>query len=172
MLTDDPSFSSRVFQLWKDFHMSAVSAMLDAGIKLIFVRESPRGFPSGEEMASAIDPYVREHLLDITGAVKARGGRIFLDCDADEMLETDYPLKWGFDGIGPMLFRDEEDLLLARKSLSQELILVGSTAFPKRHPVRHDRGPLPDAAEFIDGELDEPSSGDFANSEKDIDLAC
>jgi hypothetical protein len=171
MLTHDPSFASGVFLLWKRFHMSAVTAMLDAGIKLIFFRESPRGFPPSEEVASAVDPYVREHFLDITAAVQARGGRIFLDCDANEMLETDYPLKWGFDGIGPMLFRDEEDLLLARKSLSQELILVGSTAFPKRLPIWQDRPSMADTAEFVEGGLDCSWSSEFACPDKNIDLA-
>jgi hypothetical protein len=170
-LSHDPSFASRVFLLWKEFHMSAVSAMLDAGIKLIFFRESPRGFPPSEEVASAIDPYVREYLLDLTGAVQARGGRIFLDCDANEMLETDYPLKWGFDGIGPMLFRDEEDLLLARKSLSDELILVGSTAFPKRVQVWQDRPSSAGPAEFIAGETDRSCPSEFVCPDKDIHLA-
>lgn len=171
MLTHDPNFARRVFLYWKDFHMSAVWAMLDAGIKLIFFRESPRGFPLSQEVAAAIDPYVREHLREITGAVKARGGRIFLDCDANDMLETDYPLHWGFEGIGPMLFRDEEDLLLARKSLSQELILVGSTAFPKRLPALEDRFRACGPSETVKSGADNQFLSEFACADKDVDLA-
>jgi hypothetical protein len=171
MLATDPIFVRRVFQYWKDFHMSAVLAMLDAGIKLIFFRESPRGFPPSQDRAAAIDPYVREHLREITSAVKARGGRIFLDCDANDMLETDYPLHWGFGGIGPMLFRDEDDLMLARKSLSQELILVGSTAFPKRTPILEDRSRSNEIAEIMNCQGDGPSPSEFVCADKDVDLA-
>ncbi len=53
---------------------------------------------------------------------------MILDCDEDEIFETDYPDQWGFDGIGPLRFRDEEDLLAARRCLSDQLILVGTVA--------------------------------------------
>ena len=55
---------------------------------------------------------------------------MFLDCNADEMLETDYPLEWGFDGIGPMHFRDGNDVREAALGLSDDLILVGTVMDP------------------------------------------
>lgn len=136
MLTSDPNFVATVLDHWKRFHLGAAQAMLDAGIKMIFFREHAGGFPEGREMASIIDPFVRELLNELTSGVRSRGGCIFLDCDADEMIETDYPVKWGFDGIGPMLFRDGDDMIGARASVDEQLILVGSMSFP------HYREPL------------------------------
>jgi len=171
MLTHDPNFARRVFLYWKEFHMSAVWAMLDAGVKLIFFRESPGGFPASGNVAAAIDPYIREHLLEITAAVKSRGGRIFLDCDANDMLETDYPLDWGFDGIGPMLFRDEEDLLLARQSISPELILIGSTAIPAQRQFLDDRRKLGNCPDAVEDETNDSAMAEFACTRKSVDLA-
>lgn len=136
MLTNDPDFVGAVLDHWKRFHLGAAQAMLDAGIKMIFFREHPGGFPEGRGIASAIDPFVRKHLNELSRGIRSRGGCIFFDCDADEMIETDYPVKWGFDGIGPMLFRDGEDMIGARTSLDEQLILVGSMSFP------HFREPL------------------------------
>ena len=136
MLTSDPDFVAAVLDHWTKFHLGAAQAMLDAGIKMIFFREHTGGFPEGREMASTIDPFVREHLNELSRGVRSRGGCILLDCDADEMIETDYPAKWGFDGIGPMLFRDGDDMIGARVSMDEQLILVGSTSFP------HFREPL------------------------------
>jgi hypothetical protein len=136
MLANDPDFVDAVLDYWKRFHLSAAQAMLDAGIKMIFFREHPGGFPAGRGIASTIDPFVREHLNELSRGIRSRGGCIFFDCDADEMIETDYPVKWGFDGIGPMLFRDGDDLIGASASLDERLILVGSMSFP------HFREPL------------------------------
>jgi hypothetical protein len=130
MLANDPDFVESVLDHWKRFHLGAAQAMLDAGIKMIFFREHPGGFPEGRGIASYIDPFVRKHLNELSRGVRSRGGCIFFDCDADEMIETDYPVKWGFDGIGPMLFRDGEDMIGARAGLDEQLILVGSMSFP------------------------------------------
>ncbi len=126
ILESEPDFVKLVFRYWKEFHISAVHAMLDAGTKLIFLREHPAGFPRGHDMATRLDPFVGEYLRDISRAVRSRGGCLFLDCNADEMLETDYPHQWGFDGIGPMLFKDANDLESALGRLSDDLVLVGS----------------------------------------------
>jgi hypothetical protein len=136
MLTNDPDFVGAVLDHWKRFHLGAAQAMLDAGIKMIFFREHPGGFPEGRGIASRIDPFIREHLNELSRGVRSRGGCLFFDCDADEMIETDYPVKWGFDGLGPMLFRDGNDMFGARASLDEQLILVGSMSFA------HFRGPL------------------------------
>ena len=136
MLTTDPDFVYTVLEYWKRFHLGAAQAMLDAGIKMIFFREHAGGFPEGSEIASAIDPFVREHLNELSRGIRSRGGCIILDCDADDMIETDFPVKWGFDGIGPMLFRDGDDMIGARATLDEQLILVGSMSFP------HFREPL------------------------------
>jgi len=130
MLYNDPDFVKSVFEHWKSFHLKAVEAMLEAGIKLVFIREHPHGFPPGGSIARRLDSMVGEHFRALSKSVRSRGGCIFLDCDADDMIETDYPEQWGFDGIGPMLFRDGEDLIAARKGLSDNLLLVGSTATP------------------------------------------
>ncbi|MGB6063273.1 MAG: hypothetical protein WBG50_00590 [Desulfomonilaceae bacterium] len=130
MLASDPDFAHRVFRHWKRFHLGAVGAMLDAGIKMIFFREHAAGFPRSLDIASIIDPFVQEHFHELSAAVRSRGGCILLDCDADEMIETDYPVRWGFDGVGPMLFRDGDDMIGACRSLDEQLILVGSVTFP------------------------------------------
>jgi hypothetical protein len=136
MLASDPDFVYAVLDCWKRFHLGGVRAMLDAGVKMIFFKEHAGGFPESQEIASVIDPFVREHLNELCRMVRSRGGCIFLDCDADDMIETDYPMKWGFDGIGPMLFRDGDDMIGARASLDEQLILVGSMTLP------HLREPL------------------------------
>jgi hypothetical protein len=128
ILEREPDFVKLVFHYWKEFHLSAVHAMLDAGTKLIFLREHPAGFPRGHDMASRLDPFIGESLRDISQAVRSRGGCLFLDCSAEEMLETEYPHEWGFDGIGPMLFKDANDLESALVGLSDDLVLVGSPA--------------------------------------------
>jgi len=130
MLASDPDFVDTALDYWKRFHLSTARAMLDAGIKMIFFREHSGGFPASREVAAMIDPFMREPLNELSRAVKSRGGCIFLDCDADEMIETDYPVKWGFDGIGPLLFRDGDDMIGASASLDEQLILVGSMSFP------------------------------------------
>lgn len=129
-LENDSNFVERIFLHWKEFHIRALNAILDSGIKIVFFKESPSGFPGSRQTAPLLDNYLRKHFQDLTGIVKSRGGSIFLDCDSDEILETDYALEWGFDGIGPMIFRDEEDLILARRCLSDDLILIGSTLCP------------------------------------------
>ncbi len=126
ILESEPEFVKLVFHYWKEFHISAVHAMLDAGTKLIFLREHPTGFPRGQDMASRLDPFLGEYFRDISRAVKSRGGCFFLDCNADEMLETDFPYEWGFDGIGPMIFEDAEDLESTLVGLSDDLVLVGA----------------------------------------------
>jgi len=144
LVSRDPDFVKGVFRHWKDLHLSLVRAMLDAGVKLIFLREHQHGFPPGRHVAELIDPLVGEHLLEITKAVRSRGGCAFLDCNADEMLETDYPVKWGFDGIGPLRFRDPEDLMAAARSVNDRLFVVGSlgvapsdaATFPDGSPLR------------------------------------
>jgi len=128
ILECEPDFVKLVFQYWKEFHLSSVHAMLDAGTKLIFLREHPAGFPPGHDMASRLDPFIGESLRDISRAVRSRGGCLVLDCSAEEMLETDYPREWGFDGIGPMLFKDVNALESAVVGLSDDLVLVGSPA--------------------------------------------
>lgn len=127
MLTDEPDFSRAVFDYWQEFHLEAVAAMLDAGIKLILFREHPRGF--GERgMAEKLDATLGDRFREMTRLVHARGGCVFFDCDEDEIFETDYPMQWGFDGLGPMRFRDREDLVAARRCLDDRLILVGTLA--------------------------------------------
>ena len=49
---------------------------------------------------------------------------------ADDMIETGLPARWGFDGIGPLRFRDMEDLMTARKAIDERLYLIGSLAVP------------------------------------------
>ena len=112
MLVSEPDFAEEVFEYWRQFHLSAVRGMLEAGIGVIFLRENPSGFLMLSEIAPLIDRFLGAHYRQITREVSENGGVIFLDCDTDAMLETELPLKWGFHGIGPMLFRDEEDLSL------------------------------------------------------------
>ncbi|MFH1112609.1 MAG: hypothetical protein V1792_01690 [Pseudomonadota bacterium] len=128
ILESERDFVKLVFRYWKEFHISAVHAMLDAGTKLIFLREHPAGFPRGHDMASRLDPFLGDYLRDIAQAVRSRGGCLFLDCSSDEILETDYPQEWGFDGIGPMLFKDADELESALVRLPDDLVLVGSLA--------------------------------------------
>jgi hypothetical protein len=130
LLEHESEFAEAVFRYWREFHLASVRAMLDAGIKLIFFREHPEGFPQGLDLAARVDPFVRECLKDLSRTVHSRGGFFFLDCDADEMLHTDFPVQWGFDGIGPLLFRDGEDLLEAAAGLHEELFVVGAVCAP------------------------------------------
>jgi hypothetical protein len=134
MLRDDPEFVDTVFQHWHGYHLGAASAMLDAGIKLIVVRENPRGFPSTSGMVTRLDAFLGQRFKELSKTVHDRGGCLFLDCDADEIFETDYAYDWGFDGIGPLLFRDEDDLSAARKSLSDQLLLVGTVSYGSSRP--------------------------------------
>jgi hypothetical protein len=48
----------------------------------------------------------------------------------DDMIEAGLPVRWGFDGIGPLRFRDMDDLMIARKAIDQRLYLIGSLTFP------------------------------------------
>ncbi|MBI5248466.1 MAG: hypothetical protein HY912_03130 [Desulfomonile tiedjei] len=130
MLSKEPDFANMVFRHWKSFHIGVVSAMLDAGIKMIFFREHSRGFSQLRGLSARLDGFLKGHYSDISHLVHSRGGSLFLDCDADEMIETEYPAEWGFDGIGPLLFRDMDDLVSARRSLNQNLLLVGATLLP------------------------------------------
>jgi hypothetical protein len=132
ILESDPDFAQEVFEYWRQFHLSAVRGMLEAGLDIIFLRENPSGFLMAPEIAPLMDRFLGSHYRRITREVADNGGLIFLDCDTDAMLETDLPMKWGFQGVGPMLFRDEEDLLAARRSISEDLILIGSTAPAER----------------------------------------
>lgn len=127
MLTDESDFVHAVFEHWHKFHLETVAAMLDAGIKLILFREHPKGF-SERGMAGKLDAVLGDRFRELTRTVHSRGGCAFLDCDEDEIFETDYPARWGFDGLGPMRFRDRDDLVAARRCLDEELILVGTLA--------------------------------------------
>lgn len=130
MLSSDSDFAHMVFSHWKLFHVGAANAMLDAGVKMIFFRENPGGFSQCRGVSDRLDPFLRRHFAELSHVVHSRGGSLFLDCDADDMIETEYPAQWGFDGIGPLLFRDADDLLSARRSLDEKLVLVGATLFP------------------------------------------
>jgi hypothetical protein len=130
MLSRNPDFANVVIGHWKSFHLAAVSAMLDAGVKTIFLRENSRGFSQIRGISTLLDPFLREHFTELSRAVHSRGGSLLLDCDADEMIETECPMQWGFDGVGPMLFRDTEDIISARRSLNPAIALVGTTLFP------------------------------------------
>jgi len=130
MLSGDPDFAALVFRHWKSFHIGAVSAMLDAGIKMIFFRENARGFSLSSEVSARLDPFLRASFDELSHVVHTRGGTLFFDCDADEMIETEYPIRWGFDGVGPLLFRDMEDLLSARKVVNENLVLIGTSLCP------------------------------------------
>jgi hypothetical protein len=134
LLTEDKDFVGTVLNRWMAYHLGAASAMLDAGVKLIVIRENPGGFPPSLGMAARLDSVLGDHYRELSQAVRNRGGCLFLDCDADEIFETDLPSQWGFDGIGPLLFRDEEDLRAARQSLTEEILLVGTIAFPTWRP--------------------------------------
>ncbi len=127
MVSDEPDFARTVFEHWQRFHLEAVTAMLDAGIKLILFREHPKGFHT-RGIAAKLDSLLGDHFRELTRTVHSRGGCLILDCDEDDIFETDYPSQWGFDGIGPLRFRDEEDLLAARRCLNDQLILVGTLA--------------------------------------------
>ena len=130
MLHDDPQFVHTVFKHWAEYQCMAADAMLDAGIKLIFFRENPNGFPTAGGLAECLDPLVSDYYMHICESVRARGGCVILDCDADDMIETGLPARWGFDGIGPLRFRDMEDLMAARKAIDERLYLIGSLAVP------------------------------------------
>lgn len=125
IIEEQPDFAISVLRYWAKFHLAAVEAMLDAGIKVIFFREHPDGFLQGEDTITQVDPFVREHLRDLSRTVHSRGGCLLLDCDADDMLHSAFPQEWGFDGIGPLIFRDQEDLLAAAAGLDQ-LLLIGA----------------------------------------------
>jgi hypothetical protein len=140
ILSRNPDFANVVFGYWKSFHVGAVSAMLDAGIKTIFLRENSRGFSQARGVSELLDPFLRNHFIELSRVVHSRGGSLLLDCDADDMIETEYPSQWGFDGIGPMLFRDTEDIISARTSLNQSITLVGATLFPFMPSVLGDKG--------------------------------
>jgi hypothetical protein len=130
MLSMDPEAARMIFRYWCSFHAAAAGAMLDAGLKMIVLREHPAGFPESWGMSQILDPFLREYCQELARIVIQRGGMLFLDCDADEMIETDYPVHWGFDGIGPLRFRDLDDLIAARKSMNDTLILAGLTTLP------------------------------------------
>jgi len=144
MLDEKPEFVQEVFVNWKNFLAAAFSGMMEAGVRTVFYREHSAGFPPGREMMSRLDGFIGDHLRELTMIVRDAGGNIFLDSNADETLETDYPLQWGFSGIGPMLFRDWDDLRAAAIGLSEDLVIVGmlktsslgerfrSTVFPRR----------------------------------------
>lgn len=123
-------FVRAVFAFWGKFHLDVAGAMLDAGIRIVFLRENPLGFPSGGGLAALIDPLARDHYRELCRIVQGRGGCVILDCDADDTIETDFPRRWGFGGIGPLLFRDEDELLTARRALDDDLLLVAAVAFP------------------------------------------
>ncbi len=126
ILEDHVDFAKSVIRYWADFHLGAVKAMLDAGVKIISFREHPDGYPAGAEMVPFLDSFLGEHLRDIAGLVHSRGGYFLLDCDADDLLHSDQPLEWGFDGIGPLMFRDQDDLQAASASLDEDLVLVAA----------------------------------------------
>ena len=130
LVSIDPNFVQTVFDHWMRYHIAAVRAMMDAGISTIFYNEHSDGFPVDGDTAEWLDPLLGEYLRELTAIVRFRGGCTFFSCNANEMLETDYPIRWGFDGIGPMLFRDGEDLVAAAQSLSEDLFLVGSVSIP------------------------------------------
>jgi uroporphyrinogen-III decarboxylase len=130
LLHDDPQFVHTVFKHWAEYQCMAADAMLDAGIKLIFLRENPKGFPAAGGLAECLDPIVSDYYKHICESVRSRGGCVILDCDADDMIETGLPARWGFDGIGPLRFRDMEDLMTARKAIDERLYLIGSLAVP------------------------------------------
>ena len=130
LLAEDADFAGKVFSFWKRRHIAAAAAMLDAGVKLLMFREHPAGFPASSRMVEQLDPYLREHFQELSTMVHARGGCLVLDCDAEDIFETDYPMQWGFDGIGPLLFRDDRDLHAARTCLDSDLLLVGSMISP------------------------------------------
>jgi hypothetical protein len=139
MTSEEPDFVRTVFEHWHRFHLEAASAMLDAGIKLIFFREHPRGFRA-RGTAAKLDPLLGDYLRELTKTVHSRGGCVVLDCDEDEIFETDYPGQWGFDGIGPLRFRDAEDLLAARSCLNHQLILIGTLADSESYrPLARER---------------------------------
>jgi hypothetical protein len=125
LMEQQPDFATCVLRYWAEFHLDAVKAMLDAGIKIISFKEHPDGFPPGEDTITRVDEFVRDHLRDLSRTVHSRGGCLLLDCDADDMLHSDFPREWGFDGIGPLLFRDREDLIAAAAGLDH-LLLVGA----------------------------------------------
>lgn len=137
LLTRDPGFVEKVFQRWSSYHVAVIGAMMDAGIDMVLFREHPAGFPRGSGVAALLDGWLRDCYRQITDAAKARGGFVALDCDADDMIETNLPVEWGFSGVGPLLFRDEKDIIDARKALSEELFLIGSLAYPQGTPIRH-----------------------------------
>ncbi|MBM3299842.1 MAG: hypothetical protein FJY85_07800 [Deltaproteobacteria bacterium] len=130
VLEHDPDFAEAVFRYWSEFHVASVRAMLDAGVKIILFREHGGGFLLGQDLAGRVDPFVREHLNELSSTIRSRGGCFILDCDADEMLSTDFPVKWGFDGIGPLSFRDREELSDAAAGLQEELFVVGAVPTP------------------------------------------
>ncbi|WP_041286442.1 hypothetical protein [Desulfomonile tiedjei] len=130
MLSMDPEAARMIFRYWCSFHAAAAGAMLDAGLKMIVLREHPAGFPESWGMSRILDPFLREYCQELARIVIQRGGMLFLDCDADEMIETDYPAHWGFNGIGPLRFRDLDDLIAAKKSMNDTLILAGLTTLP------------------------------------------
>ncbi|MBI5570862.1 MAG: hypothetical protein HY914_13035 [Desulfomonile tiedjei] len=134
LLAEDEDFAVKVFSFWKSRHVAAVTAMLDAGVKLIMFREHPAGFPASRGMAERLDPYLRDNFQELSRTVHARGACVFLDCDAEDIFETDFPLEWGFDGIGPLLFRDDGDLQAARRCMARDLFLVGTMASPPSCP--------------------------------------
>jgi hypothetical protein len=127
MVSEEQDFVRTVIDHWQRFHLEAVAAMLDAGIKLILFREHPKGFHA-PGMTAKLDALLGDRFRELTRTVHSRGGSVILDCDDDEIFETDYPGQWGFDGIGPLRFRDEEDLLAARRCLNHQLILIGTLA--------------------------------------------
>jgi hypothetical protein len=154
MLTDEPDFARTVFAYWHQFHLEATSAMLDAGIRLVLFREHPRGF-SEPGMTTRLDDMLADHFREMTRTVHSRGGCILLDCDEDEIFETDCALQWGFDGIGPMRFRDRADLVAARRCLDGRLILAGTLADGTSYtPTVADRS--------LDGKLIVTNKPDFA----------
>ncbi len=129
ILDNHVDFLQDFLDYWLQFHLSSIRGMLAAGIEIVFIRENPTGFfnfgPSAELMNKRLGPFYSR----ITKAVTDNGGLIFLDCDTDDAISMDYPLEWGFNGIGPMLFRDDDELSQAREILSPELTLIGYTSF-------------------------------------------
>ncbi len=72
MVSDEPDFARTVFEHWQRFHLEAVAAMLDVGVKLIR-SGNPKGFHT-RGMAAKLDSLLEYHFRELTRTVHSRGG--------------------------------------------------------------------------------------------------
>jgi uroporphyrinogen-III decarboxylase len=127
ILRETPDAAQEILDYWTLQRTHTVEALLETGVKIIFLKEHGDGFPAVDGR-STLSVSLVERMRRITDPVREAGALIFLDCDANAPVCADFAERCGFSGIGPMVFSTVSELEEARRLLSGDLILIGSTA--------------------------------------------